>query len=479
MINEFHKSYWFPLIALVMAISADVLFYKHDIGISMPIFTFLAFAVLIGIDRAARKRITKIEHILIAVLWILSVFFAVRDAGHLLAINSVAMIVLSAMIFGKTYGFKIQSFDFARYLSMIFIDFPTIWVSKPISIGEIAGLTEKKRKIIIGIIAAVAVSAVFIALFVSADEVAREILVRFIERMSLDSVLRHIVIVAVIGVAIMFVLHPIMHKAATNGDGEQFEIKAGREIQYTIIFAALNLVFAAFLIIQGVFLIGGADISEFGITYSDYATQGFYQLMVVSVLVGAILWFSRYYKTEKNDKLIKILKCVLLAQTAVVIFSAWTRIMTYVDVYGLTVSRVYAVWALLVILSLLAIILVVIFKEGLKNGEIIITGVIVAAVWIAVLNVANPDLIVARVNIEREENGIKPALDIDYLMKLSDDSRPFVMDYLTRRAKMDASVYDIQQRENWLYGIGRKYDLSWQALNWSRREAIGAVWVSY
>ena len=53
---------------------------------------------------------------------------------------------------------------------------------------------------------------------------------------------------------------------------------------------AVDVLFAVFAVVQVVYLFGGADtLAAIGMTYSDYARQGYFQLVAVVALAGLLL----------------------------------------------------------------------------------------------------------------------------------------------------------------------------------------------
>jgi hypothetical protein len=57
-----------------------------------------------------------------------------------------------------------------------------------------------------------------------------------------------------------------------------------------VVLVVLDLLFAAFVIIQAAYLFGGADtLAASGMTYSEYARRGFFELMTVAFLVAGLI----------------------------------------------------------------------------------------------------------------------------------------------------------------------------------------------
>src|SRR6185369_16696657 len=61
-------------------------------------------------------------------------------------------------------------------------------------------------------------------------------------------------------------------------------------IESLIVLGSVDLLFAAFVLIQFAYFFGGQrNISLEGLTYSDYARRGFFELVAVSVLTLALV----------------------------------------------------------------------------------------------------------------------------------------------------------------------------------------------
>ncbi|MEE2035926.1 DUF4173 domain-containing protein [Nocardiopsis sp. CT-R113] len=116
---------------------------------------------------------------------------------------------------------------------------------------------------------------------------------------------------------------------------------------WTIPLGALVVLFTAFLGVQAVAMFGGDDHVQrvAGVTYAEYARQGFFQLVVVSLLVLCVIAVavhvlpSRPAATRTLRNALLGLLCVL---TLVILASAMMRLQLYIDTYGLTRLRISA-----------------------------------------------------------------------------------------------------------------------------------------
>lgn len=106
------------------------------------------------------------------------------------------------------------------------------------------------------------------------------------------------------------------------------------------------LVFNAILALQtgmdAVYLWGGASLPE-GMTPAEYAHRGAYPLLVTTLLAGAFALAARPFARE--DRQLRWLLLVWLAQNMALVLSALLRLELYVEALGLTYLRLHsAIW---------------------------------------------------------------------------------------------------------------------------------------
>lgn len=189
----------------------------------------------------------------------------------------------------------------------------------------------------------------------------------------------------------------------------------------------LDLLFAVFVAVQVTVLFGGDQrvLSTAGLTYAEYARQGFFQLVVVSVFVLAIVAFvSAVTPDSGRDRwALAVPVGILCALTVVILASALHRLGLYTDVYGLTRLRASVQAAILWLGAVFALVLAagamrLARRPGgwLPRALLAVTGagLVAFAVW-------NPDLRVAETQIA--VRGVD-RLDADYLGDLGAEAVP-------------------------------------------------------
>ncbi|CAL9426009.1 hypothetical protein SUDANB121_01968 [Nocardiopsis dassonvillei] len=196
---------------------------------------------------------------------------------------------------------------------------------------------------------------------------------------------------------------------------------------WTIPLGALTALFAAFLAVQAVTLFGGDDYVQrvAGVTYAEYARQGFFQLVAVSVLVLGVIGLSARILPSR-PRGVRLLRNALLGAlcvlTLVILASAMYRLQLYIDVFGLTrlrtVAEAWIFWSALVF----ALVLAAGVLDTLGRPAVWLPRVVAATagVSLAVFAYANPDLRIAESHLGTELNGA----DLMYLKDLSADAVP-------------------------------------------------------
>jgi hypothetical protein len=230
--------------------------------------------------------------------------------------------------------------------------------------------------------------------------------------------------------------------------------------------AALNALFLAFVLVQFRYLFGGHDLveSRAHLTYAQYARHGFFELVVVSILVLLVLLAvdaSLRRNGNRGALVVRTLSGFLLALVFVVMASALQRMRLYEQAYGLTQLRVYAVG----VIGWLGVVFAwfgVTVLRGRRN--IFPVGAVVAGfLATAVLNVVNPDALVARTNLERSR------VDVSYVAGLSEDAVPALLDELPKlrpdlRRALALALLDRSAHEG-----------DWRSFNLARSHADGLL----
>lgn len=239
----------------------------------------------------------------------------------------------------------------AAYAGLAFKALAWLFTSIEHFFRAIGALFQKDGKTLrawAGVLIALPVAGVALALLISADAVMGVYANRLFSLVSLSELLSR----GLLFFAFAMLSYSFMH--ASRWKEHAYAHKArGRvsPVAPRIVVGALVLVYALFAAVQFVYLFGGHGLPE-GLTYSEYAREGFWQLIFVAA-INFTVYAVCLARVEEN-KALRALLLGLLLLTGVILASAFTRLSLYIGAYGLTLKRVLAFW-LLCYLSLVLI----------------------------------------------------------------------------------------------------------------------------
>ena len=195
--------------------------------------------------------------------------------------------------------------------------------------------------------------------------------------------------------------------------------------EWAVPLGVLDALFLAFVAVQATVLFGGHRhvLETEGLTYAEYARQGFWQLLWVSALtllvLSAVIRVAGRASTA-DRRLLRVLVGTTCATSVVVVISAIHRMWLYQQAYGFSVQRLMVI----AIELWLGAVFVLIAVAGIRMTARWLPHAVLVAGVLALLGVAamNPERFIAERNIDRyEQTGL---LDTDYLLSLSPDVEP-------------------------------------------------------
>ncbi|MER5628899.1 DUF4153 domain-containing protein [Streptomyces nitrosporeus] len=200
--------------------------------------------------------------------------------------------------------------------------------------------------------------------------------------------------------------------------------RARKRAEWAVPLIVLDLLFAVFVALQLVVLLGGYDkvLKETGLLRAEYARQGFWQLLWVTLLTLAVIVLALRWapRGRPGDRvLVRSVLGVLGVLTLVVVASALRRMDLYVDAFGLTRLRI----SVAAVELWLGVVVLLILLAGVLGARLLPRAVAAsAAAGVLAFGLASPDGVIAGQNVQRYEDG-KP-IDIGYLRDLSADAVP-------------------------------------------------------
>jgi hypothetical protein len=245
-----------------------------------------------------------------------------------------------------------------------------------------------------------------------------------------------------------------------------------------VVLVLLDAMFAVFTALQTVYLFGGLDtFAVSGMSYSDYARRGFFELIIAAFLAGGVIIVLDRLVAEHSTRY-RLVAAALAAMTGVVALSAFVRLGLYQAANGWTELRFYAL-AAIVFLGMgvsLTLVAVLVNRARWLPQLLLGAGLLVATVC----NAVGPQAYSVEQNLQRAINpgivapGGKTGLNVEYLWWLGADSVPALV------AARDRLPPDIQGRVDVLLrshavNLKRDAETGWPSWNLARQRALEAL----
>jgi hypothetical protein len=451
--------------ALLIGLVADQWLRTGVFGLAASATFLIGAVVVVGVGRLERLE----PRILVAVAALFACWFTLRASPWLLwpdLIAAVALLGLAASLVVKGSSFDLGAAELAaRAIQGIVQVIAGIgFVARPIlkARGRVAAAVPLLR----GVLIAIPIAALLAGLLASADPVFASF---FNLNIDTGRLLLDVFFIAVSSLSAAGLLRLAASEPLYRIDGPAWRLGGTEAL---VVLAVLDAVFAAFALAQVLAASGAAagTLRSAGVTYSDYARSGFFQLLWVSGITLAVLFlFSRIsrFSNRRNALAFMVLAECAIALTLMVDVVAFRRLSLYEEAYGFTMLRLYshvfAVWVAVVFLLLAADFI------GLWSRRRWFMGAVVASALTVLLglNFVNPEAVVVALNTNHAQTAHK--IDGEYLGQLSSDATPAL---LASRASLDPVLRS--QVEKVACAGARAYSAPPAAFNWSDAQAAAA-----
>ncbi|MBQ8830702.1 MAG: DUF4173 domain-containing protein [Oscillospiraceae bacterium] len=228
----------------------------------------------------------------------------------------------------------------------------------------------------------------------------------------------------------------------------------------TVIAAVLPVLFlyVVFFISQWSYYMSGfTGVLPEAFSYAEYAREGFFQLCIVSVInlliISAVIVFMRR-RNKGMSVLLKIISLIFSVFTLILIATAISKLVMYIDYYGLTPKRVHAAWFMAV---LAVIFILVAVKQFVKKLNVVAVSIAVLVVMFAAIAVPNTDGFIAEYNVDRYLSGTLETVDAEAMEDLGLAAVPQMVRLaeILRERGDDRELYD--ETMDFLQRMNRRY----------------------
>ncbi len=395
--------------AVIFSVILIILFFGKSIGLSMLLFfiPFSYFFIYI-LEKNNKIQNPKAKVLLIPILLLSSTYF-IYDNSFFNNINLIIIPTLfSFMILGLLgENFQINVDTIAKIIEtffnpLSFIEESTIkfvdCIKEKIKLNIKINNEEKMKKIVKAILITIPIVLVIIILLSTADEVFASIfkgiynqIINVFYDINIFTLFLKIFFIIISFFYLIGLFYYFCFKYEIINE-EYKKIKIDDNFTIKLVLISLNIIYLIFCYIQ----IKSLFMRNTTLNYAHYARQGFFQLMIVSIINLITILIAK--KREQKNKFINYMSLLMIAFTFIIVISASIRMYFYESAYGYTLLRLLVYCTLFAESILFIPTILYILDKKVNLPKMYFT--IIITIYIC-MNFANFDNIIAKRNVNR------------------------------------------------------------------------------
>lgn len=411
--------------AILLSIWSVVLFFGKEIGFSMLLFVVPISYYIVSILERNNKVKNKNSKILLIPIIILSGTYLIYNNSFFNTVNLIVIPILIIIMILNLLTDKLMPKTLLEKILDIIIE-PFAYIGETMSelknnlsikfnIKQNKETNQSSNNIFKALCITIPIVIVIVAILASADSVFNNMIFNILNVFtnifsSIDFsgfIIRLILIICIFIYLSSFFYNITKYEEESVLENDTNESKKIESMTLKMVLTALNIVYLIFCIIQ----INSLFMQKTNINYADYARQGFFQLMIVSIINLIVILIAKKYG-EENNKYINFMEILMIIFTFIIIVSSAVRMYFYEQAYGYTLLRLLVYCVLLTEAILLIPTILYILN---KHRNLIKTYFTIIVVMYIGMNIINFDAIIANRNINRYiETG---KIDLEYLEK--------------------------------------------------------------
>lgn len=421
----------FALISLLFGSAFTLFFYDAGMGINEFLFSATMVLLLIMIMRYLEVPLKKTTLFYYAGVLLLGLSSFLTASPNLMFFNTIGILLLLDLSLLHQFH-EDSKWDFlislGRMLELPFLCIAAI--AKPfMDSAKFLKNTkvlknDKTRNTLIGVIIAIPLLLIIVALLSSADLMFGKMTGSAYDFL-FSSDLFYVIIMTLFGtIACYCIICGALYKSGTEEMVKTWT-KAASQIAITVL-GLLCIVYVIFCGMQVLYLFTNGFMLPEGYTFAEYARRGFFELLAVTIINLVLMLIGTTFFEE--HRMLKIILTIMTVCTYIMIVSATYRMLLYIAAYNLTFLRLIVLLFLLIDAFVLAGVIAYVYN---KKFPLFGYSVAVISVCYLAFSFSKPDYHIAAYQLANQES--ISSEDIRYIISdLSVDAAPALLPYLSK-----------------------------------------------
>ena len=311
--------------------------------------------------------------------------------------------------------------------------------------------------VLLGFLIAIPILFIMINLLASADQIFGDVIETILGNIFLSWDIVGFIIflfVFIIYVYAMIVEGPVVKnvKPAAKGTNEPvIGITAA---------GLLTAVYIIFSFVQIFYLFANSMELPDGLTYAEYAREGFFQLLFVSVLNVILVLVS--HSIFRKNVVLDIVLTIMSICTYVMIASSALRMVMYIQEYDLTYLR----FLVLTVLAMLALVLTgVIIHIYAESFPVVNYSIFVVIGIYIIVSFIRPEHVIASYNLNNKDF---EEIDFYYITDLGTDAADVLYDYIKDNDELYDYICAYDDDEYFYYDYDNYYNDYYDVIYWTK-----------
>lgn len=429
-----HTNVIYFVFAFITAIFVNWFFFFHKFGISLIIFMII-FILLFEISKFVENKKFNINkfYLLLIPIFHFSIVYALRtdEFVRFLSMSSILILTPLYLILSNSPHY------FKKYSGLEFLEliFSSIGIPRNILNFEIKQNSVNKGikilpRIIIGMMITLPVFVVVLSLLLSGDQIFSEIIEKFVWNILPDNIFTSIIkfiFALFLGVICWSYVRGFIESKAnfvSRSEGGILDKISLDIIIPAILTYSLNLIYLVFIVVQFAYLFGGEAFTHaHGVIFSEYAVNGFWEMIMVTLINYIVLYFvqTRFSLKSLVSKMVLIPSYVFMIFSSIVmVISANQRLMVYEGGYGYTTDRMLPhLFLIFILITMFLLTINLLVKQSNKRKFLNVGMFVSVIVYLMGFSMFSIDAFIVNRNIDKfliNRGNTTVELDLNYIL---------------------------------------------------------------